>query len=55
MPSDIYVHFNHNIIEHTHAKILGSALQRQVSWGDTNDEVCWSPMTKVQNSKTHTE
>ena len=29
----------HNTIEHTHAKILVSALERQVSLGDTNDEV----------------
>jgi hypothetical protein len=26
-------------IEHTHAKILVSALELLVSWGDTNDEV----------------
>ena len=28
-----------NIIERTHVKILLSGLERQVSWGDTNDEV----------------
>jgi hypothetical protein len=52
MPSVICVHFSQhidhyvtyrheprNIIEHTHAKLLVSALERQVSWGDTNDEV----------------
>ena len=27
------------IIEHTNAKILVSALEREVSWGDTNNEV----------------
>ena len=32
-------HAFHNIIEHTHAKMLVSALERQVSGGDTYDEV----------------
>ena len=33
------MHTPHNIINHTHAKILVSAIERQVSWGDTDDEV----------------
>ena len=37
------IHLN-NIIEHTHAKIVISALERQESWGDTNDEVVGQPL-----------
>ena len=33
------MHTPHNTIEHTHAKILVSALERRVSWGDTAGEV----------------
>jgi hypothetical protein len=29
----------HNTIAHTHAKILVGKLERQVSCGDTNDEI----------------
>ena len=32
-------HAPENIIEHTHATILVSAFEHQVSWGDTNGEV----------------
>ena len=32
------MHRPHNIFEHTHTKILVSALECQVSRGDTNDE-----------------
>ena len=32
-------HTPHNVIEHTHAEILVSALERQVSWDDTYGEV----------------
>ena len=32
-------HTSQNIIEHTHAKILASVLEHQVSWGDKNSEV----------------
>ena len=52
MPSVICVHigqlvdhlfnkdiYTHRIIDHTHAKILVTALERQVSWGDSNGEV----------------
>ena len=51
MSSVIYIHVSqlanhfvtrdtpHNNIEHTHAKILLIAFERQVSWGDTNNEV----------------
>ena len=33
------MHASHNIIKHTHAKILVSTLEYQVSWGDYYDEV----------------
>ena len=33
------MHAPHNTIEHTHAMILVSTLEWQVSCGDTNDEV----------------
>ena len=33
------MHTPHYTIEHTHVKILVSALDCQVSWGDINDEV----------------
>jgi hypothetical protein len=37
---DHYVAYaSHNIIEHTRAKMLISVVERQVSWGGTNDEV----------------
>ena len=32
-------HRFHNTIEHTYAKMLASALERHVLWGDTNAEV----------------
>ena len=35
------MHAPHNNIEHTRAKILVSALERQVSWGDTYGEVVY--------------
>ena len=34
-----HMHKPHNTIEHTRAKILVSALERQVSWGDIDDKV----------------
>jgi mannitol/fructose-specific phosphotransferase system IIA component (Ntr-type) len=33
------MHTPHNIIEHTHSKILVIALERQVSWDDNIGEV----------------
>ena len=33
------MHTPRKTIGHTYAKILVSALERQVLWGDTNDEV----------------
>ena len=35
----VFTNTPHNTIEHTHSKILISTLERQVSWGDINDEV----------------
>jgi hypothetical protein len=33
------MHTPHNTIEHTHAKILVSAFERQISWGGIIDEI----------------
>ena len=37
--SNFILFFFHNINEQTHANILVSAYECQVSWGDTNGEV----------------
>ena len=52
-------HAPHNIVEHTHTKILVSALECQVSWGDTYGEVVdhscnWhTPQNRVGNTIVH--
>jgi hypothetical protein len=50
---------HHNIIEHTHAKLLASTLEHQVSYCDTNSEVLivsvtqHTPHNRVNDMITH--
>ena len=53
------MHTPHNIIEDTHAKMLVSTLEHQVSWGDADTAVVdhnvtyHTPQSRVNDTFTH--